>query len=104
MNKFVVLLVLLALPLWAGAAEVFINPKNPGSITEEEKEELRGYQIKIVQHLNQIGVDVDIVRRGGNLGLEPKNKKPEELIAILNQKLKADKKDLEVSMTNRLSK
>jgi hypothetical protein len=104
MKKLIVLLALLVLPLWASAAEVFINPKTPGSITEEGKKELREYQLKVVQHLNEIGVDVDIVRRGGNLGFEPKNKKPEELVAILNKKLKADKKDFEVSMTNRLAK
>ena len=104
MKKSIVLLSLLALPLWATAAEVFINPKNAAPITAEEKKELREYQIKVVEYLNEIGVDVDVVRRGGNLGLEPKNKKPAELIAILNKKVKADKKDFEVSMTNRLPK
>jgi hypothetical protein len=102
MKRNILLLVLFAVPLWAVAAEVFINPKNPTTITDDEKKELREYQIKVVQYLNGIDVDVTIVRRGGNLGFEPKNRKPEELIAILTKKVKADKKDLEVSTTNKL--
>jgi hypothetical protein len=104
MKKVVALVILLVLPLSATAAtdEVFINPPNPDTISAKDKEELRRYQVEVVQYLNQAGVDVDIVRRGGNLGLKPKNKTTDELIAVVVKKLKKDGKKLDVSTTNKL--
>jgi hypothetical protein len=104
MKKVIALMMLLVLPLSAAAAtdEVFINPPNPDAISAKEKEELRRYQVEVVQYLNQAGADVDIVRRGGNLGLKPKNKTTEELIAIVNKKVKKDGKKLDVSTINKL--
>jgi hypothetical protein len=102
MKRFIVSLVLLALPLWATAAEVFINPQNPAAMTDDERKELRDYEIQVVEYLNGINVDVSVARRGGNLGFSPQNRKPEELIAIISKKVKADKKNYEVSTTNKL--
>jgi hypothetical protein len=102
MSRYLLLLIFFVLPTWAAAAEVFINPKDPSALNEREKEELRRYQMDVVQFLNQNGIDFKVVRRGGNLGLEPKNKTADELIAIINKKIKKDGKNLEVSTTNRL--
>ena len=97
------ILLVAALRLSAAEAELFINPKSVEGITEEQVQALREVQLNMVGHLNGLGVESEVIRRGRSIAIQPTNKPAEEVKALISAKLAEDGLDYEVSTENKLA-